>query len=92
MIRTWKHKGLKLFFETGKTSGIQSKHAKRLRLLLGVLNAAVEPSDVNLPGFDFHPLVGNRKGTFAISVNGNYRITFKFVEQDAMFINYEDYH
>ncbi len=92
MIKTWKHKGLKLFFETGKTSGIQSKHARRLKILLAVLNVAIDPKDINLPGFDFDQLVGNRKGSFAISVNGNYRVTFSFFEHDVVLINYEDYH
>lgn len=92
MIKSWKHKGLKLFFETGNTVGIQAKHAKRLRIQLGVLNAAVRAEDLDLPGFCFHRLKGDKKGYFAISVSGNWRLTYKFDGRDAILVNYEDYH
>lgn len=92
MIRTFKHKGLARFFETGSKSGIQSQHAERLRLILGRLNAAVKPEDMGLPGLKLHPLKGSRKGTWAVSVSGNWRITFKFSDGDAEVVDYEDYH
>ena len=92
MIRTFKHKGLAKFFETGTKSGIQAQHAERLRLILGTLNAAVKPEDMALPGLKLHPLKGNRKDTWAVSVSGNWRITFKFVSADAEVVDYEDYH
>jgi proteic killer suppression protein len=92
MIKTWNHKGLKLFFESGSTSGIQSKHSTRLRLQLGVLNAAIKPEDMNLPGWKFHELKGGKKGYFAVTVNRNWRLTFKFEDHDAILVNYEDYH
>ena len=92
VIRRFKHKGLCRFFETGTKSGIHAQHAERLRLILGRLNAATAPQDMALPGLDLHPLKGDRKGTWAVSVSGNWRITFRFVEKDADAVDYEDYH
>jgi proteic killer suppression protein len=92
VIRTFKHKGLARFFESGTKSGIQTQHVERLRLILGALNAAVKPEDMALPGLKLHPLKGNRKDTWAVSVSGNWRITFKFVGADAEVVDYEDYH
>ncbi|HUR00015.1 MAG TPA: type II toxin-antitoxin system RelE/ParE family toxin [Gemmatimonadaceae bacterium] len=92
MIRGSKHKGLARFFETGSKAGIQSPHAERLRLILGRLSAAASPEDMNLPGLVLHPLKGNRKGTWAVRVSGNWRVTFTFVGKDATAVDYEDYH
>ena len=92
MIRSFKHKGLARFFETGSKSGIQAQHADRLRLILGRLSAASAPEDMGLPGLRLHPLRGPRKGTWAVWVSGNWRITFRFVEGDADVVDYEDYH
>lgn len=92
MIRGFKHKGLGKFFQTGSKTGIQPQHAERLRLILGRLSAATDPKDMALPGLDLHPLKGNRKGSWAVSVSGNWRVTFKFVGKDADSIDYEDYH
>ena len=92
MIRGFKHKGLAKLFETGSKAGVQSQHAERLRLILGRLSAATAPGDMALPGLDLHPLKGERKGTWAVSVSGNWRVTFKFVGKDADSVDYEDYH
>ena len=92
MIRSFKHKGLKRFFETGKTSGIQAQHAKRLRLILGRLHAARQPQDMSLPGLRLHELKGNRSETWAVDVSGNWRITFRFDGEDVEVVDYEDYH
>ena len=92
MVRGFKHKGLAKFFETGSKAGVQTQHAKRLRLILGRLSAATTPRDMALPGLDLHPLKGDRKGTWAVSVSGNWRVTFKFVGKDADSVDYEDYH
>ncbi len=70
MIRSWKHKGLKLFYETGKTSGIQAKHETRLKMILQRLDAAVKPDDMALPGMRFHQLKRKLKDCFAVTVNG----------------------
>lgn len=92
VIKSWRHKGLRLFFETGKIAGIQAKHVKRLKIQLALLDAATKPEDLNLPGFRFHSLKGERKGDYSIVVNGNWRITFQFEGTDAILLNYEDYH
>ena len=92
MIRSFKHKGLAKFFETGTKAGIQSVHADRLRLILGRLNAAAKADDMDLPGLRLHPLKGDRKGTWSVWVRGNWRITFQFVGPDAEVVDYEDYH
>uniref|UniRef100_UPI00313E0EC1 type II toxin-antitoxin system RelE/ParE family toxin n=2 Tax=Hydrogenophaga sp. OTU3427 TaxID=3043856 RepID=UPI00313E0EC1 len=78
MIKSWRHSGLELFFMTGKKSGIQPHHASKLQRLLGVLNVATVPETMNLPGFGWHPLSGNLAGHWAVSVNGNWRVTFSF--------------
>lgn len=92
MIRSFRHKGLERFFTTGSKAGIQAKHASRLRLILGRLNVVGEPRDMNLPGLDLHPLKGERRGTWAVTVSGNWRVTFQFVEKNVENANYEDYH
>ena len=92
MIRSIRHKGLAPFFETGSKSGIQPEHAERLRLLLGRLNAATRPADMRLPGLRLHALKGPRSGTWAVSVSGNWRVTFRFEGADAEVVDYEDYH
>ena len=88
----FKHKGLERFFLRGTTAGIQSEHAKRLRLILGRLSAASQPRDMGLPGLNLHPLKGDRHGTWAIEVSGNWRVTFRFLGPDVSDVNYEDYH
>jgi proteic killer suppression protein len=92
VIRGFKHRGLARFFETGSKAGIQAQHAERLRLILGRLNAATAPRDMGLPGLSLHPLKGARKGTWAVTVGGNWRVTFTFVGKDADSVDYEDYH
>jgi proteic killer suppression protein len=63
-----------------------------LRLILGALNAATNPQDMNLPGLGLHELQGPRKGTWAVKVSGNWRVTFAFTAKDAEHVDYEDYH
>ena len=92
MIRSFKHKGLEQFFKTGKKSGIQAKHTKRLQLILGRLNASSSPEDMNLPGLYLHQLSGKRSKYWSVRVSGNWRITFRFNGVDAEVVDYEDYH
>lgn len=92
MIRSFKHKGLEKFFLKGNKSGIQPQHAERLRLILGRLSASTAPEDMNLPGLDLPQLKGDRKGTWAVKVSGNWRVTFSFIGKDANAVDYEDYH
>ena len=92
MIRGFRHKGLARFFETGSKSGIQPQHAERLRLILGHMSASTALKDMGLPGLGLHPLKGDRKGTWAVKVSGNWRVTFAFTGKDADHVDYEDYH
>ena len=92
MIVSFKHRGLEQFFESGTTRGIQPNHAKRIRLILARLNAATSPQDMNLPGLLLHELSGQRKGTWAVRVSGNWRLTFTFDDIDACNVDLEDYH
>ncbi|MDT8399957.1 MAG: type II toxin-antitoxin system RelE/ParE family toxin [Pseudomonadales bacterium] len=92
MIKSFQHKGLRLYYETGSTRGIQSKHAEKIRMQLAALDTATEIDDLDIPGYKLHPLKGDRKGTWAISVSGNWRLTFEFVDGNVYLLNYEDYH
>lgn len=92
MIKSFKHKGLKRFYETGSARGIQAKHEKRLRMQLAALDTIKEINDLDIPGYKLHPLKGDRKGIWAITVNGNWRLTFEFSDGNAYVLDYEDYH
>ena len=92
MIISFRHKGLKLFFETGSIASIQAKHANKLRLQLGTLNSAENPFGMNVPGWDLHKLQGNLEGYWSVKVNGNWRLTFKFENGHAEIVDYQDYH
>ena len=92
MIRSFRHKGLERFFHKGTKSGIQAKHATRLRLILGRLNASQKPKDMNLPGLHLHQLGGDRSGIWSVRVSGNWRVTFRFNDFDAEVVDYKDYH
>ena len=90
MIASFRHKGLKRFYETGRPAGIQPSHKNRIRLQLAALDTATVLEDMDVPGFNLHPLKGRRKGIWAISVSGNWRITFRFADGNAHIVNYED--
>jgi proteic killer suppression protein len=92
VIVSFVHKGLERFYRTGKTSGIQAKHTNRLQLILTALDQAESPDDMDFPGLRLHELKGVRKGIWAVSVSGNWRVTFRFKGKDAEIVNYEDYH
>jgi proteic killer suppression protein len=92
MIRSNRHKGLQLFAETGSKAGIQPAHVKRLRNLLTALDVASKAADLNAPGYGLHPLHGNVEGHWAVRVSGNWRLTFAFTGEDAILVDYQDYH
>jgi toxin HigB-1 len=93
MIKTFRHKGLKAFFESGSKAGIQAAHEERLGRMLNRLNEATSAQDMNLPGWVLHPLKGqNLKGHYSVRVNGNWRMTFTFEGKDAVLVDYQDYH
>ena len=92
MIKSWKHKGLRQFYETGSKKGIQQKHADILKLLLFQLANATKHEDMNTPGNQFHALKGSLKDYYTVSVSGNWRLIFEFEGQDAAHVNLVDYH
>lgn len=92
MIKSFVHKGLEQFFLTGSKAGIQPRHAARLRLILAQLNQARTVDDMNIPTLRLHELKGNGKGIWAVTVQANWRVTFRFVAGNAEVVDYEDYH
>ena len=91
-IQTFKSKGLKKLFEEDDRSKVSADIVNKLLRSLDALDAATVSSDLNLPGFWLHQLKGNRKGTWAIDISGNWRLTFKFQDGDAFDVDLEDYH
>lgn len=92
MIKSFRHKGLRIFYESGDTRRIQATHAAKLARILDRLDAATTPMDMNLPGYKLHPLKGTLKDYWSVWVNGNWRVTFKFEGQHAVDVDYLDYH
>lgn len=92
MITSFRHKGLRKYYESGSMSGIQPAHAKRLKMQLAALETAQTIEDMDIPGFRLHQLKGSSHGRWAIWVNGNWRITFEFENGSAQILDYEDYH
>ena len=92
MIKTFRHKGLKSFIETGSKAGIQPPHAGKLARQLARLNLAKTAVDLNVPGWRLHPLAGDLAGHYSIFVNGNWRVTFTFEGEGAVLVDYQDYH
>ena len=92
MIKTFKHKGLQRFFESGSVAGVNPSHRQKLRMRLTALDTAKTLEDMDLPGFRLHPLKGDKQGVWAIDVSKNWRITFEFIDGNAYIVNYEDYH
>jgi len=92
VIKSFRHKGLRRFFATGKTTGVQAKHAKRLRLQLAALDTALTIKDMRIPGYQLHQLKGKSGERWSIWVSGNWRLTFEFRGGDVYLLDYEDYH
>ena len=92
MIKTFRHKGLQRFFETGSKAGIQASHAEKLRLQLAALDQAQKPEDMSATSWALHPLRGELKGYWAITVNGNWRVIFCFEGVNVILLDYLDYH
>ncbi|UDQ97961.1 type II toxin-antitoxin system RelE/ParE family toxin [Lentisphaerota bacterium WC36G] len=92
MIKSFKHKGLKNFFEHGKIKGIQAKHSKKLKIILSYLDAAEEIEDLRIPALKLHLLEPKHESIYAVTVSGNWRITFKFINNNVYIVNYLDYH
>lgn len=92
MIKSFRHKGIEQFYLTGSKRGIQAKHAAKLKRQLTVLDASTSPQDMNIPGWRLHPLSADLSGHWSVWVSGNWRLTFAFEGQDAVLVDYQDYH
>ncbi len=92
VIKSFAHKGLEKYFLVGNAAGIQAIHANKLRLILAQLDKAKVIDDMDIPALRLHELKGTRKGIWSVTVQANWRVTFRFVDGDAEVVNYEDYH
>ena len=92
MLRSFRHAGLEKFFRTGSKAGIQPAHARKLAIQLATLNLVRIPEDMDVPGWDLHPLRGNLANHWSVKVNANWRMTFAFDGEDAILVDYRDYH
>lgn len=92
MIKSFRHAGIEQFFKTGSKAGIQPAHAEKLAVQLFALDQAKSPFDLGRAGWNLHPLKDNLKGHWSIKVNANWRLTFRFEGEDAILLDYQDYH
>jgi len=92
MIKSFRHKALKSFFNSGSTKGINPQHANKIKRQLAALDRAIQPEDMNMPGWQLHSLSGKLAGHWSVKVNGNWRITFMFEGSDPVLVDYQDYH
>ncbi len=92
MFESFRHKGLKRLFHNGERGGLTAAHIDRIENILGLLDAATTPQDMNLPSLRLHQLTGNFKGYWAVTVRANWRIIFRFDDGNAHDVNLIDYH
>jgi proteic killer suppression protein len=92
VIRSFRNKALQRFFETGAARGLSVANTARISRILRALDNADRPEDMNLPGLRFHALKGERRGDFAVSASGNWRVTFGWADGAAVHVDLEDYH
>ncbi len=92
MIKSIRHKALRNYWTKGQTKGLNADWVPRISRILRALDVASEPKEMNLPGYRFHGLSGKNTGRYSVRITGNYRITFAWLDQDAIDIDLEDYH
>lgn len=92
MLKTFKHKGLEVFFTENDRRILNSQHAGRVKRILDMLDDATKAEELNIPGYGLHQLKGDRKSEWSMKVSGNWRITFRFEDGNAFEVNLEDYH
>lgn len=92
VIASFRHKGLERLYREGSKKGVQAAHVPKLLRILSALDVAQAPDDLAFPSFRIHPLKGDLAGYWSIWVNGNWRVTFRFVESDVELVDYQDYH
>jgi toxin HigB-1 len=92
VIKTFRHAGVEKFYHSGSKAGIQAAHATKLRRQLALLDASISAQEMDVPGWHLHPLKGTLKDHWSVRVSGNWRMTFKFEGEDAVLVDYQDYH
>ncbi|MEQ1789912.1 MAG: type II toxin-antitoxin system RelE/ParE family toxin [Rickettsiales bacterium] len=92
MIKSFKHKGLGHYFVKDIRKGLDARDISKISRILDRLDAATAAIDMNIPGWDFHELKGNRKGVWSVAVRKNWKITFRFINGEALDVSLEDYH
>jgi len=92
MICSFRNRALQRFWERNDASRLPPDRVMRITMILDRLDASAKPRDMNLPGLDFHSLAGPNKGRYAVKVSANWRITFGWDEEDAVQVDFEDYH
>ena len=92
MLRTFRHGGLKRLFESNNPRGVRADQLRRIRDVLAHLDEARHPTDLDLPGYGLHPLRGDLKGHWSVTISGNWRIVFRFADGDACDVDLVDYH
>ena len=93
MIVSFRHKGLRIFYETGGAKGLPSEQVSKIRRILTAIDEANEPKEIGLfPGWRPHPLSGDMRGFWSVTVTGNWRIVFRFADGNASELDYLDYH
>lgn len=92
MIIGFRHKGLETLYRTGSARGVQAAHIPKLLRILAALDTAASQAELNQPGYKLHPLRGTLRGHWSVWVNGNWRVTFRFVGTDVELVGYQDYH
>ena len=92
MIRSIRHRGLKRLHDDDDSRGVIREHVEKLRDILGRLDAAGNVADMDLPGLRLHPLKGDMKGFWTVTVRANWRVIFRFAGGDALDVDYVDYH
>ncbi|MCY3602758.1 MAG: type II toxin-antitoxin system RelE/ParE family toxin [Chloroflexi bacterium] len=92
MISSFRHRGLRSLYSGRGTHRIAPEHVRKVRRILGVLDQSRRPRDMDIPGFQLHALSGELRGHYAVSVSGNWRITFRFENGHAVDVDYLDYH
>jgi toxin HigB-1 len=92
VIASFKSRSLKRLWERGEARRLPAQFVDKIALVLDALDASISPNDLDLPGFGFHSLTGDRGGEFAVTVSRSWRITFRWQDADATAVNFEDYH
>ena len=92
MILNFRHNGLRRFYERGERRRVPPQFADKIHFILTRLDQANIPTDMDLPGFNLHPLHGDRAGSWAVTVSANWRIVFRFTEENVCDVDLIDYH